>query len=78
MKQFTKEELARCNGQGGAPVYVAYQGKVYDVSGSDQWQGGDHQGLHTAGAELTASLDDEAPHGAEVFEGFPVVGTLPE
>jgi predicted heme/steroid binding protein len=49
MKEFTKEELAKFNGKGGAPMYVAHQGKVYDVSSSSLWEGGEHQGMHVVG-----------------------------
>ena len=31
---FTKESLAQFDGKDGRPAYVAYQGKVYDVTGS--------------------------------------------
>ena len=57
--------------------YVAVNGKVYDVSGSDLWEGGDHMGAHEPGGDLTAEMAD-APHGIEVFEEFPVVGELEE
>jgi predicted heme/steroid binding protein len=75
MRTFTRQELARYDGRNGAPAFVAFNGKVYDVSGSFLWQNGNHQVLHQAGADLTDSLA-EAPHGADVLERFPVVGTL--
>lgn len=78
MEEFTIEELAAYNGQNGQKLYVAYKGKVYDFSDSYLWEEGNHQGLHDGGQELTESLDMEAPHGSEVFENFPVVGTLKE
>jgi predicted heme/steroid binding protein len=31
--------------------------------------------LHTAGLDLTAGLD-QAPHGADLLERFPVIGLL--
>lgn len=31
-KTFTREELAKFNGQNGQPAYVAISGTVYDVS----------------------------------------------
>jgi len=40
MKEFTEEELAQYNGKNGNPVYVAYKGKVYDVSASFLWKDG--------------------------------------
>jgi predicted heme/steroid binding protein len=75
MRKFTREELASYNGKKGAPAYIAYKGQVYDVSGSFLWKNGNHQVFHTAGEDLSASLD-EAPHGADLLEKFPVVGTL--
>lgn len=75
MKEFTKEELAKFNGKDGAPMYVAHQGKVYDVSKSSLWEGGEHQGMHVAGADMTKDIAD-APHETEVLERFPLVGTL--
>jgi len=75
MRRFTTEELSRYNGRDGAPAFIAYQGKVYDVSRSFLWQEGRHQVLHHAGVDLTPSLD-QAPHGADLLEKFPVVGTL--
>jgi predicted heme/steroid binding protein len=75
MKEFTKEELAKCNGRDGHPNYIAFQGKVYDVTGSGLWEGGEHQGLHVGGEDLSQEMAD-APHETEVLERYPVVGTL--
>jgi predicted heme/steroid binding protein len=75
MKEFTKKELALYNGEDGKPAYVAYQGKVYDVSTSFLWKDGSHQVLHNAGMDLTLALE-QAPHGVEALERFPIVGIL--
>ena len=75
MRQFLKKELARYNGLNGAPAYVAYDGKVYDVTESTMWEGGNHQGVHGAGIDLTADMDD-APHSSNLLDDFPVVGEL--
>ncbi|MEM0448686.1 MAG: cytochrome b5 domain-containing protein [Methanomassiliicoccales archaeon] len=75
MREFTKEELKKYNGKNGTPAYVAYKGKVYDVSASALWEGGEHQGLHVPGGDLTKDIAD-APHEADVLERFPVVGIL--
>jgi predicted heme/steroid binding protein len=74
MKQFTTEELAEFNGRDGKPVYVAYKGVVYDVTESAMWGGGDHEGQHAAGHDLTAEHED-APHDVYVTD-FPEVGTI--
>ena len=72
-KVFTRDELALYNGQGGMPAYVACGGKVYDVSASYLWEGGEHQLSHNAGADLTEEILD-APHGMEGLERLPIVG----
>ncbi len=77
MKEFDLESLAAFNGQDGRPVYIAYGGKVYDVSASKLWQGGSHMGQHHAAGDLSAEFPS-APHGEEVFERYPQVGVLKE
>jgi predicted heme/steroid binding protein len=73
-KTFTVEELAQYNGKDGAPAYTSYEGVIYDVSSSPLWKNGEHFGLQ-AGIDLTEAMA-RAPHGAEVFSGFTVVGVL--
>jgi len=75
MRKFTTKELAQYTGKNGTPAYIACNGKVYDVSRSFLWRDGKHQVVHHAGLDLTESLE-EAPHGADLLERFPVVGTL--
>ncbi|MEM2955822.1 MAG: cytochrome b5 domain-containing protein [Nitrososphaerales archaeon] len=77
MKVFTKEELEQYNGKEGKPAYIVYKGKVYDVSKSYLWEGGEHQFEHFAGKDLTIEIED-APHGVDVLERFPIVGELKE
>ena len=77
MREFTRDELRRHDGTNGTPALIAYKGKVYDVSRSFLWQGGRHQAMHAAGADLTDAMAD-APHGDDLLEGFPVVGVLVE
>ncbi len=74
-KEFTLEELARFNGTDGKPAYVAYRGKVYDVTTSTMWENGDHLAAHQAGFDLTAAMA-EAPHEDDVMDDFPQVGIL--
>ena len=73
----TKSELARHDGRDGRPAYLAVNATIYDVTASPLWAGGDHQGAHQAGADLTEALKN-APHVRAVVERFPVVGRLEE
>ncbi len=74
MRIFTKEDLKKYDGSNGV-AYVAYQGKVYDVSQSFHWKRGIHQVMHRAGCDLTETLK-EAPHDHEMLDKFPIVGEL--
>ncbi|UCF31431.1 MAG: cytochrome B5 [bacterium] len=73
MKTFTREELAKFDGLEGRKPYVAYLGKVYDMTGMAESEHGDHFG-HPFGLDLTDEMD-EAPHGDNVIFEYPVVGT---
>jgi len=75
MKEFTPEELSSFNGKDRRPVYIALQGKVYDVSQSPLWSKGLHMNRHPAGRDLAGEIS-AAPHGTEVFERYPQVGVL--
>lgn len=75
MKRMNKQELSKYDGKNGVPAYIAYQGKIYDVSGSFLWKNGKHQVLHQAGEDLTDALKD-APHGQDMLERVPLVGLL--
>jgi len=74
MKVFTREELRKYDGSSGV-AYIAFRGKVYDVSRSFHWKRGIHQVVHRAGSDLTEVLK-EAPHGPDMLDKFPVVGEL--
>ena len=75
MKEFDPEELAKFNGENQRPIYIAHQGKVYDISESSRWKGGLHMKRHHAGVDLSTDIK-AAPHGPEVLERFPQVGVL--
>ena len=72
-----KEELALYDGKNGKPVYVAYKGKVHDLSNSFLWKGGRDQTVHSAGRDLTDALK-QAPHSEKRLKKFPIVGLLKE
>ena len=73
---FTREELAEFDGLEGRPAYVAYGGKVYDLTNSGHVGEGVHY-QHEMGTDLTNDIED-APHEAEVLDDFPIVGELEE
>jgi predicted heme/steroid binding protein len=77
MQTFTRKQLAQSRDRNGIPVYIAYEGKVYDTSGSFLWQKGRHQARHTAGVDYTNGLD-QAPHGPDLLERLPLIGVLVE
>jgi len=74
-KQFTLDELKKYDGKDGRPAYIAYKGKVYDVSDDFLWVEGDHQGEHVAGKDLTEGMA-RAPHAEDVLERVPLIGVL--
>lgn len=73
-KIFTAEELSQFDGKNGNPAYVAIDGTVYDVSGVEPWQGGEHHG-NLAGRDQSAAIL-KSPHGKGVLAKLPVVGKL--
>jgi len=75
LKKFALEDLKQFDGREGRPAYIAYDGKVYDVSESFLWTEGDHQGQHVAGKDLTEEIK-LAPHGEEILERIKLVGVL--
>ena len=74
-RKFTLEELKQYDCRDGRPAYIAYKGKVYDVTDSFLWIDGDHQGQHAAGKDLTEDMA-LAPHGEETLERVKLVGVL--
>lgn len=74
-KKFTPEELSKFNGKNGNPAYIAFKGKVYDVTLSSFWLDGDHLGAHQAGKDLTPEIE-LAPHGPENLDRVTLVGSL--
>ncbi|MBL0741484.1 cytochrome b5 domain-containing protein [Chryseolinea lacunae] len=74
LPEYTRSYLALRNGQDKPEVWVALNGLIYDVTRSRLWLRGKHY-EHWAGQDLTDELKD-APHTAQVFDKFVVVGKL--
>lgn len=73
-KSITLQQLSLRNGQDKPEIWVAFEGKIYDVTESKLWRNGKHY-EHWAGQDLTKELAD-APHNAKVFEKFQQIGVL--
>ncbi|MCX8117278.1 MAG: CopD family protein [Desulfobacterota bacterium] len=72
---YTLEELSHFDGAEKRPAYIAYRGKIYDVSLSKLWVEGNHVRKHQAGNDLTEALKS-APHGEEKVLAMPLVGEV--
>ncbi len=64
---FTERQLHEYTGQRGRPMYVAFDGVVYDVTDCPKWRRGLHEGQHLPGQDLTEEMED-APHTDSVFD----------
>ncbi len=71
---YTRSQLALRNGQDKPEIWVAYLGKIYDVTRSRLWRNGKHY-EHWAGQDLSEELA-AAPHSQNVFDKFEVIGML--
>lgn len=74
LPNYTRQQLALRNGQDREEIWVAFEGRIYDVSKSRLWREGKHY-EHWAGQDLTPELVD-APHTNKVFDKFEVIGLL--
>ena len=75
MKEISSEELLPFDGKEGRPIYIAFGGKIYDVTKSPLWSKGLHMNRHPPGKDITGEIS-AAPHGTEVLERYPQVGFL--
>lgn len=75
--ELTLEDLKAFNGQNGQPAYVAVDGIIYDMSDSNFWKNGQHNGFQ-AGQDLTEVIKNQSPHGVKNLERVPKVGILVE
>jgi len=77
MEQMDKDELQQYDGTEDKKAYVAYQGRVFDVTQSKLWKNGLHFKTHQAGGDLTEAMK-AAPHGPNVMGRLEQVGKLAE
>lgn len=75
MGDMTSDELSQYDGKEGRPVYIAYNGIIYNLTSSKLWREGSHFKKHPAGADLTNILKT-APHGEEKVLKMPAIGKL--
>ncbi|WP_240410396.1 cytochrome b5 domain-containing protein [Hymenobacter oligotrophus] len=75
LPEYSVHQLALRNGQDRDEIWFAYHGLIYDVTRSRLWSRGHHY-EHWAGQDLTAELDQDAPHTVNVLDKFYVVGRL--
>jgi len=73
--RYSADGLSQFDGREGRPAYIAYNGILYDVTGSKLWKDGSHLKKHNAGNDLTELLKT-APHGEEKVLAMPVAGAL--
>lgn len=74
MLELTLEELSQFNGKDGNPAYIAFEGKIYDVTEHPKWTQGMHNG-NVAGTDITQAIQN-APHGTSKINTIPQVGIL--
>jgi predicted heme/steroid binding protein len=74
----TLQELADFDGRSGRRGLIAVDGIIYDVSNSSLWPNGLHRGIHQAGQDLTAAMDQNPRHGREMLQRLPRVGRIIE
>lgn len=75
--ELTLEELAEYDGMNGNKAYVAVEGVIYDVTDSDYWKNGAHNGFQ-AGRDLTKEIKEVSPHGIKNLERVEEIGKLKE
>lgn len=73
---FTLEELKKYNGSDpNRPIYIGYEGKVYDVTSGRNFYGAGQTYNYLTGRDATAELN-EVGVGEIIVRKYPVVGRL--
>ena len=74
LPEMTLSELAEYDGQDGRLAYIAVDGIVYDVTNSQRWRNGTHNG-NQAGQDMSTAINS-SPHGKRVLANLPRVARL--
>lgn len=74
-RDMTPDQLSNFDGKEGRPVFIGYQGVIYDMTNSRLWKNGLHAAKHAAGNDLSHMLKN-APHGEDKVLPFPQIGKL--
>lgn len=72
-KVFDPLTLQAFDGKESTPAFIAYKGKVYDMTALKLWKNGVHM-KHQAGRDMSEFIA-KAPHGEEKLQSLPVAGT---
>ena len=75
-RTFTLSELARYDGKGDNPAYVAVNGVVYDVTEQGGWAAGSHFGLKSGLDQTSAYVSCHT--GQPLINNLKVIGRLVE
>lgn len=75
--ELTLEDLSFYDGLEGRRALVAVEGYIYDMTDSDYWRNGAHNGFN-AGQDLTEAINVQAPHGPGFLRRVPKVGKIIE
>ena len=73
LRKFTIDELKQYDGKNGRLAYIAFRGKVYDVTDNYTWGDGDHFGEHQAGRDTPDGILN-ASHVDEKLEATVLIG----
>lgn len=73
---YTVDEIAEYDGQDGSQALIAVGDVVYDVTDANGWEDGVHEGGIEAGNVYDEEDFEAGPHGTEVLDNVPTVGTV--
>lgn len=75
--ELTLEDLSYYDGTDEKRAYVAVEGFIYDMTDSDYWRNGGHNG-YQSGQDLTDAINRVSPHGPAFLDRVPKIGIIVE